>query len=207
MGISIHYRGRLDDVGQLGILCEELADIAGAMGWESVRLDDDWEQPVNARLRGTPSGAHIDGNLGLKGISITGAGAESLSFFFDREGNLRCPVSMVLILEGTLDPEDAWVSVKTQFASPEVHVWVVGLLKYLKKRYISDLQVSDEGEYWETGDIRILRDKMDFINRKIEQIAGGLSSSRFGDVSGLSAEEIASRIEQFLRDTLEGNQG
>ena len=125
-------------------------------------------------------------------------GAESLSFLFDREGNLRCPVGVVLMLEGTLDPADAWISVKTQFASPEVHVWIVGLLKYVKKRYISDLEVSDEGEYWETGDIRILRDKMDFINRKIDQIASGLSSSRFGDVAGLSAEEIASRIGQIL---------
>jgi hypothetical protein len=203
MGVTIHYRGRLDDVGQLGKLCEELADIAAAMGWESVRLDDDWEQPADARLRVTPSGAHIEGHLGLRGIAITGAGAESLSFFFDREGNLRSPMTMVSILDGTEDPHEAWISVKTQFASPEVHVWIVGLLKYLKKRYIPDLQVSDEGEYWETGDIRILRDKMDFLNRKIEQIASGLSSSRFGDVSGLSADEIASRIEQFLRDTWE----
>ena len=89
MGVSIHYRGRLDDVGQLAVLCEELADIAAAMGWQSTRLDDDWGQPADARLRGSPSGAHIDGHLGLKGIQITGAGAESLSFFFDREGNLR----------------------------------------------------------------------------------------------------------------------
>lgn len=198
MGVSIHYRGRLNDVGQLARLCEELADIAAAMGWESTGLDDDWERPANARLRVTPSGAHIDGHLGLKGIQITGAGAESLSFFFDREGNLRCPASMVLILDGTLDPQEAWVSVKTQFASPEVHVWIIGLLKYLKKRYVSDLQVSDEGQYWETGDIRILKDKMDLINEKIEHISSELSSCRFGDVSGLSAEQIALRIEHLL---------
>ncbi len=118
--------------------CAPGFDIAGGdLSQRPSCLDDDWEQPANARLRVTPSGAHIDGHLGLKGIQITGAGAESVSFFFDREGNLRCPVSMVLILEGTLDPQDAWVSVKTQFASPEVHVSIVGLLKYLKKRYIS----------------------------------------------------------------------
>jgi hypothetical protein len=199
MGVSIHYRGRLNDVGLVARLCEELTDIAGAMGWETTRLDDDWEQRADARLRFTPAGAHIDGNLGLKGILvIPGGGAESLCFCFDRNGDLRCPVSMVSILDGTLDPKDAWVSVKTQFASPELHVWVVALLKYLKKRYIADLEVSDEGQDWETGDIRILGEKMDLIARKIEQLSTELSSPRFGSVSGLSADEIAMRIEQWF---------
>ena len=199
MGVSIHYRGRLDDVGQLARLCEELVDIAAAMGWRSTSLDDDWGQAANARLRITSAGASIDGHLGLKGVQITPeADAESLSFFFDWEGNLRCPVSMGLILNGTLKPEEAWVSVKTQFASPEIHVWIVGLLKYLKKRYISDLQVSDEGEYWETGDIRILKEKMDLIGAKLDHISCELSSARLSDVSGLSAEQIASKIEQLL---------
>lgn len=199
MGVTIHYRGRLNDVAQLGKLCDELADIAATMGWETTRLDDDWEQPADARLRATPTGTHIDGNLGLKGILMrSGGGAEPLRFCFDREGNLRCPVSMVLILDGTLDRKDVWVSVKTQFASPELHVWIIGLLKYLKKRYVADLQVSDEGEYWETGDIRLLKKRMDFIGKKIEQLSTALSSPRFGNMSDMSADEIASRIEQWF---------
>ena len=96
MGVTIHYRGRLNDVGQLAKLCDELADIAATMGWESTRLDDDWEQPVDARLRHTPQGATIDGNLGLKGILMSpDGGAESLSFLFDRQGDLRCPMGMI----------------------------------------------------------------------------------------------------------------
>jgi hypothetical protein len=199
MGVSIHYRGRLNDVGQLAKLCEELTDIAAAMGWESTRLDDHWEQPADARLRITSAGASIDGHLGLKGILIMPeAEAESLCFLFDREGNLRSLMDMVSILDGTLDPKEAWVSVKTQFASPQVHMWIVGLLKYFKKRYIADLQVSDEGEYWESGDARVLQEKMDLIGEKLEHISRELSSARFGDVSGLSAEQIALRIEQLL---------
>jgi hypothetical protein len=199
MGVSIHYRGRLNDVGQLAKLCAELADIAAAMGWETTRLDDDWERPADARLRFTLAGAQIDGHLGLKGLLMTpDVEAESLSFFFDREGNLRSAIDMVSIPDGTVKPEDAWVSVKTQFASPEVHVWIIGLLKYVKKRYISDLQVSDEGEYWETGDIRILRDKMNLIGEKIEHLASELTRGRLCDVSGLSAEQIALRIEQWF---------
>ena len=199
MGVTIHYRGRLNEVGQLAKLCDEMADIAAAMGWETTRLDDDWERPADARLRHTSKGAQIDGHLGLKGILLRpDVDAESLSFFFDREGNLRSMMDVVMIVDGTLKPQDAWVSVKTQFASPEVHAWIIGLLKYVKKRYISDLQVSDEGQYWETGDIRILRERMEFLGEKIEQLASHLSRGRLGDTSGLSAEEIALRIEQWF---------
>jgi len=199
MGVSIHYRGRLNDIRQLPALCEELTNIASAMGWETTSLDDEWEDPPNASLTVGPEAAEITGNLGLKGVQFTpGPGAESLSFFFDREGNLRSPMTMILLLDGTLKPENAWISVKTQFTSPEIHVWIVGLLKYLKKRYISSLEVLDEGEYWETGDIRILKAKMDLINEKIDYISSQLASGRLGDLTGLSAEEIVSRIEQMF---------
>lgn len=206
MGVSIHYRGLLNDTTQLPVLSDELADIADTMGWQSTRLEDDWREPANARLVGSSNGARIDGHLGLKGVQITpGPEGESLSFFFDREGALRSPMSMVLILEGTLKPKHAWISIKTQFLSPEIHIWIIGLLKYLKKRYISDLEVSDEGMYWETGDIDVLIDKMDLINAKIECISNELSISRFGTVTGLTAAQIALRIERLLHDNKDRN--
>ena len=199
MGVSIHYRGRLNDATLLPALSEELDDIADAMGWHSTRLDDDWTEPANAQLVGNSNGGQIDGHLGLKGIQITPRPkGESLSFFFDREGALRSPMNTVLILDGTLKPEQAWISVKTQFLSPEIHVWIIGLLKYLKKRYISDLDVSDEGNYWDTGDIDKLREKMDLIDAKIECISDTLAVSRFGDITSLSADQIALRIELLL---------
>ncbi len=199
MGVSIHYRGRLNDVGQLGKLCAELTDIARAMRWQCTPLDDDWDQPADAWLEVTSGAARIEGHLGLKGVLLTpNVEAESLSFLFDREGNLRSLLDMVSIVDGTLDPANACISVKTQFAGPQVHVWIVGLLKYLKKRYVSDLQVSDEGEYWETGDFRILKGKMDLLDAKLRQMSDGLSSGCLGNLSGLSAEQIAMRIEQWL---------
>jgi len=169
------------------------------MGWQSTRLEDELGEPANARLVSSRNGAQIDGHLGLKGVQIKPSPeGESLSFFFDREGALRSPMNTVLILEGTLKPEHAWMSIKTQFLSPEIHTWIIGLLKYLKKRYISNLEVSDEGMYWETGNIDVLRNKMGLIDAKIECISGELSVSRFGDVSNLSAAQIALKIERLL---------
>ena len=78
---------------------------------------------------------------------------------------------------------------------------LIGLLKYLKKRYISNLEVSDESEYWDTGDRRKLEEDMRLLNGKLQHLSGAISSGRMGDLTGLSADEIASRIEQlFLND-------
>ena len=135
----------------------------------------------------------------LKGIQLKPEGqSELLDFFFDSEGNLRSPMNIVLIRDGMLKPEDAWISVKTQFLSADTHVWIIGLLKYVKSRYLSNLKVSDEAEYWETGNRQILEEKMRLINEKLDYISCELSSEHFGDTTGLSADEIASRIERLF---------
>lgn len=198
MGVSIHYRGRLDDNALLPLRCDEIEDIAASMGWPTTRLDDDWSIPADATLQ---AGGRIDGHLGLKGIQITPQpDSESLDLFFDREGYLRCHMAMIMINEGVLQPETAWIHMKTQFAGPDIHIWVIGLLKYLKKRYISNLEVQDESEYWDTGDRQKLEEKMSLINAKLQSLTDALSSGRLGDLTGLSADEIASRIEQLLRN-------
>jgi hypothetical protein len=199
MGVSIHYRGRLDNAALLPSLRDEVGDIAHSMGWPSTTLDDDWSVPPNAKL---DNGGRIDGNLGLKGIQvIPHPDSEPLVLFFDRDGYLHSPMTMLMILDGTLEPEMAWVPMKTQFAGPDTHVWIIGLLKYLKKRYISDLAVSDESEYWDTGDRRKLEENMTLLNGKLQQLSATISSGRMGDLTGLSADEIASRFERlFLND-------
>lgn len=199
MGVSIHYRGRLDKTALLPSLCDEVGDIADSMGWPATTLDDDWSTSPDATLK---NGGKVEGHLGLKGVQITPhPDSEPLVLFFDHDGYLRCPMTMLMILEGTLQPETAWIPMKTQFSCPDTHVWVVGLLKYLKKRYISNLEVSDESEYWDTGDRRKLEEDMSLLNRKLRHLSATISSGRMGDLTGLSADEIASRIERlFLRD-------
>lgn len=199
MGVSIHYRGHIDNPGRIPALCEELADIAGAMGWKWERLNDNWDDPSDAYLESDGESAVIQGRLGLKGIEILPSDkCEPLSFGFDRDGMIWSPIVRILALDGTLKQDQAWVSVKTQFSSARTHTWVVGLLRYIKKHYMSDLEVSDEGGYWETGDLDTLRERMQRIDRKIGELSDGLCSMRVGDVAGLSAEEIAARIEDLL---------
>lgn len=200
MGVTIHYRGTIDEPAQIRDMQRELVDIAASMGWDHSMLDDDWAVPPSAALVHEQGSAKIKGHLGLKGISLfPGGGGESLSFFVDAAGRLRSIMGMVLQCEGRTTPESDWVSMKTQFLSPDIHVWIVGLLKYLRKRYFSDLQVNDEGGYWETGDRAALEAKMRLLNEKLDALAMDIKSGSLGDLAGLSAEDIASRIEDFLK--------
>jgi len=196
MGVSIHYRGRLDDVGQIDAVTAELVDIAESMKWPYKRLDDDWDRPADATL----SGAEITGHLALKGVALkVHPQCEPVSLFFDRQGSVRDVMGMVSILDGTRKPEDV-------FATAGVHITIVKLLRYLKKRYMSDLEVADEGGYWETGDEAALKQKMVFLDGKIAEVADALSSADVGDTSGLSPDEMADVIEDILRRKLGGEE-
>ena len=201
MGVTIQYRGKIDDQARVGDLQRELADIAESVGWKWHMLDDDWSIPPSAKLVHVDGGATISGHLGLKGIDLIPAGgaSEPVSFLFDANGQLSSEMDVILKCEGSLAPEEAWIFVKTQFVSPDTHIWIIGLLKYLKKHYLSNLEVSDEGGYWETGNRTALEAKMRLLNEKMAWLAGELASARFADMAGLPAEEIARRLENFLR--------
>jgi len=178
-----------------------LAAIADRMNWHYACLDEDWSQSANATIEISEQGSQITGHLPLKGIVLTlNPKCETLEFLFDSNGNLRDPISMVNISEGTLKPEDVWISVKTQYAGPETHKWVVGLLKYLKKLYLTDLEVQDEGAYWETGDFEILKKKMDFVGEKIAGVSEVLSRVTKGHIESFSTDEVASMIEALVRE-------
>jgi len=186
-------------VRRLPELRAEMADIAATLHWPVTELDDDWAAPVDARLGAKPG--HIEGHLGLKGLLVQPhPQSEWLTLCFDREGQLRSPMNVVLILDGTFKPEESWVFVKTQFAGPETHIWLVGLLQHLRRRYLSNLEVHDEGGYWDTGDRAELARRMGLINAKLDRLAAGLTGGQLGDLRGASAEEIAARIERFFRD-------
>lgn len=199
MGVSIHYRGRLDNKDRLPALRNTLVGFASSMGWQCRILDEDWNVPANAVLEHRGETAEIKGQLGLKGVQLKPPGeSEPLDFFFDSGGNLLSPMNIVLIQEGILALDDAWISVKTQFMSAKMHVLIIGLLKYIKEHHLPNLEVRDEGEFWETGDYRNLEEKMRLIDKKLDYLSRELSSDCFGNSGSTTADEIAARIESLL---------
>jgi hypothetical protein len=58
---------------------------------------------------------------------------------------------------------------KTQFSGLSCHLKIIELLKKIQP-YFRTLNVSDEGEFWETGDEKILRHHFETIKNAIEEM-------------------------------------
>ena len=120
-----------------------------------------------------------------------------LGLLFNPEGNLSSFVLEIMKYDGTINKNHNWIIVKTQFGTVDAHITTVKLLRYLKKNYIPDLEVKDEGEYWETNDKEHLMGKRAFLAGKIAQVEQALSSIEIEDE--ITPEELADKIEEVFR--------
>ena len=180
MGLTIHYSGTIKDIRHVPGFVEELTDIADSMGWMT--------QPINA----DETDPHF------RGVIVNPKGdCEPLCFIFDRDGRLR-PLMDLLSEPAEPTQYSFGTATKTQFADSETHVWIVGLLRYLKKHHIPDLEVSDEGDYWETGDLRNLREKKQFLQGMIDRLSDAVSDAE-PLPDNASIEDLAMRIEAIVQ--------
>lgn len=200
MGVTIHYKGtigRMDEIDQLG---SEIIDIAETMGWSWTRLDEDFSKPCTATVTFRKNRSSIVGHIPLKGVAFQPHEfSEIVMLYFDSEGKLNDPLSMALRHEGKIKNAKGYLSVKTQFAPIDTHIAIVKLFRYLKKRYIPDLDVYDEGGYWETNDVEELQRRISSVAKAMDILNESLSSLRVHNRSALTAEQIATKIEDILQ--------
>lgn len=180
MGVTIHYKGKLNSTGLIDPFCVELMDISKEMGWQFNFFDFD-EKKDKMPLKGLIIGVHKN--------------AEPFVFMLDKKGFLR----NAFLLDQFNDDQDStfFNHIKTQFAPTEFHISIIKLLKYIQKKYMANLEVWDEGEYWEKEDPGILKEKIDFLTEKINLLADALNTVEFE--KGASAESVADKIEELLR--------
>jgi hypothetical protein len=179
MGVTIHFKGKLDDCGLIDSFCNEMEDIAKEMEWEYTRIDDITASDENP----------------LKGVIVSPhKNSESLMLTVDSAGTLRNVFMMQFIEEY----EDLTYHnfIKTQFAPVEIHIAVVHLLKYIRQKYMSNLDVTDEGSYWETSDAKLLREKIAFLTSIMDKLEGVLKTATFNKED--SVETVADKLEQLL---------
>lgn len=180
MGLSIHYRGGINRTEQIKPLVDELEDIAESMDWMSQRINDDESDPDFYGIIVNPKGD-----------------CEPLCFIFDQRGRMR---NLADLITDQIEPTEysEYCATKTQFTSIETHIWIVGLLRYLKKHYLSDLIVNDEGEFWETENRETLIEKKDFLQNKINQLGDAIEATE-PDNELLSIDEMIAHIERIAR--------
>jgi hypothetical protein len=206
MGITIFASGKLDRIGDIPQVIDDIGKIAEKNNWTYHVIDNDFDVRPNAVLIQRESGspvAAIEGSLGLKGIMVNiDPQAEPLAVLFDRSGVLTDLMQQISWLHCN-GQSDRFTMCKTQFANIDAHVRIIALLDNLKKKYCADLKVNDEGAYWETRDRRILaenRVSLGHYLRHTEKIIKGI------DVSSLDVKDsdaLASRIEEALIKTEE----
>lgn len=200
MGVTIYARGRIDSLGDIPRLIGEVKGIAEENDWEYAIIDDDFAVRPNAVFtrRDSDKPAAIEGSLGLKGIiASVDLKAEPLVILFDRSGVLTDMMQQVYWLYDNVRDE-RFTACKTQFGSIDSHIHIIDLFDVLKKRYITDLVINDEGGYWESRDYKLLAEKRAVLEHYIhhtERVIGGIEIS---DHDVQDSEIVASHIEEAL---------
>jgi len=205
MGVTVHYRGTIDDKTMVGNLADEMEDFAGSLGWKTQRWNEDWTKPNTARFSGGKGERRIIGHAPVQGITLyPHEHCEPFDLTFDPRGHLVDIVGLALETEGRLTPEEFWGSTKTQFAPIESHITIVKLLQYVKRRYVSNREVHDDGGYWESGDVHELQRRIDLINRSMDILESALSAADAQLGAAKSPEEQADAIERIIRKKFGG---
>jgi hypothetical protein len=184
VGVSIHYRGSLADLDRVEDFEDRVIDLVLAIGG-NVRLWRSTDKRDRSRM--------------VRGLIVDLApGQEPTSLLLSPEGWLVHLIEIEDAEKGVLS-EPPWCSVKTQFGPIEGHVALAELLAALKTEFMPNLEVNDEGGYWEHRDLGELRQKTEFVGKTIDALADALASD------GLSAEAaedpniLATRIERLAR--------
>jgi hypothetical protein len=200
MGLTIHYSARLRDPKRRPELTEEVADICRSLNWDFAFFDDHVEIPENTELP-EPLGENPR-TLHLKGIYFTPPESETVWLTFTPSGRLA-GLFYVLSVDLFDDPETIYtVSVKTQFAGIEYHAALVHLLKYLEKKYFTDMEVTDEGYYWENLDRQALEQQFARYEQALRVVGNALAGKA---LSGEDAKyrAFAERIKKIIDEALE----
>lgn len=171
MGISISYSGSLDDPARLNDLIAFAKKRASKYGW---RAGDVCEEISGLLLVGrcdVPNDSSAENASAenadpppvlleeqLRGVTLYPPCTEPVNLVFNRAGQLSnyCEIPAQMLTSPPAAGETYfmdfghWTKVTGEVS---VHIKLVTLLRELKDRYISNLEVHDETGYFETGDL------------------------------------------------------
>lgn len=180
MGLSIHYSGYILNKKMLDPLIEEVADVAKTLGWASHTFDDE----------------------DIKGVSFAPEGSEPVFLTFNNEGRMLSPISIICkdIYDNIeLDKELMFTtSTKTQFAGMEAHIAIIDFLKHISKKYLKNFTMRDEGNYWETGDKKLLSEQFNMYEAAMDVFSEALKD--IPTSPGENTESLVERLEKLLRE-------
>ena len=93
--------------------------------------------------------------------------------------------------------ENKLLFTKTQFAPIEIHMAICDLLHLIQDDYFPSLQVSDEGEYFETRDAQQLAQKIGFLSGIMDRLEQKLSEEDSDDPAVNAIRNAVDQVEQL----------
>lgn len=182
MGITIHYRGTIDNMAQVETMEGRLLDLVFSLGGRATIWRSYGEESSQRMVRGL--------------LVEMEPGQETFSLLISPEGHLT-PLFQIEDAEKIGFDVPPYCFVKTQFGTPLGHVALVNLLAALKERYCSNLEVEDEGEYYETREYNRLKHKMQFLDTASRSTADGLRQHSLNNEAAEDPNILATRIERI----------
>ena len=191
MGITVHYRGTLKDLDRVEDFEDRVLDLALDLGGQAHIWRTSCDTDPSRVVRGV--------------VLDLCPGQETTSLLISPEGWLIGLADIEDAENGKL-PEPPWCWVKTQFGTLEGHVAIVEMLRALKAEFCPDLEVQDEGGYWEKADPVELARKREFLQAAIKSLGEGLEQFGLSAEAAEDPEIVAARIArvaQLVQHTLQ----
>lgn len=168
MGLSIHYSGTFNPAASLSSMIEEVKDIAELYKWKYKVFESEF--PTNSLGK-------KNYNQKIYGICFAPPQCEPVWICFLSNGKMSSPSHLKFFGKEKNKEERPYLymlSTKTQYAGIEIHKLIIQLFKYLERKYLLDFTMKDEGNYWETGDEKLLQETFKSYTAMIDGFASAL---------------------------------
>lgn len=182
MGITIHYRGTMDDLTKVETMEDRVLDLAFSLGGRATIWRSFAEEDRDRVVRGL--------------IVEMEPGQDSLSLLVSPDGHLT-PFFQIEDAEKTPFAEPPYCFVKTQFGSIQGHIAIVHLLDAIRQQYCSNLEVNDEGGYFEDRDVNKLTQNKRSLGSAIHSMAEGLIEHGLSKEAAEDPSILVTRIERI----------
>lgn len=169
MGIVIGYKGSLNNPAQVDVLLDDMRHCATKLGWPC----QDISYPVSGLVAGLSGPGNEESPPQLveeeiHGILIQPPDTETLTLTFNREGKLIQYMEIPRQLLVNPQPDETYYLESTPWVKTtgqmESHFLILVLLRRIRNRYMTNLEIRDDTGFWETGDFEKLRSGHSFMS-------------------------------------------
>ncbi|WP_035668626.1 hypothetical protein [Flavobacterium sp. 83] len=178
MGLSFHYKGALKNPGLLQKMIEEVIDISLVNQWKFHIFEEAF--PNHAFTLNSY-------NDSIYGICFNPPNCEVVCLTFLSNGKMSPFYNFEPSKVYVNELDDNYLSVKTQFAGPEIHKQLINIFDYINKKYFENFDLTDEGNYWETKNEQLLEDTFEKYTNLINGFDSLLNNIPIGENESIEA--------------------